>query len=341
MPQSSNWSRAEAQVMRLAGMSYREIADHFGVSGESTIREGLRRYTNQTERNAARSRAAAVALGARWGRSVSPTLDRTFGVEIEFHTALRGAVATAVERVVGYHIHMTGYHGNTCVTCGNRVSGYQQWKLETDSSATYRMRNVGQYPYNQGGELVSPVLKGQQGLDEVKAVMAALRSVGAKVDQRHGMHIHLGVGDINWTQRITLFKNYKAVQPLLFSLVARSRLHSHYCQPVNNIRIEEWIRFALHGHVGSGSHTDAMNITNIVRIGTIEMRMHQGTLNGKKATEWIKLLIAYFDASRDGCDLEDTETVLSVLKDRGYLTSASYNWLVNRRQTLNPTAVAA
>lgn len=341
MPQSSNWSRAEAQVMRLAGRSYREIADHFGVSGESTIREGLRRYTNQTERNAARSRAAAVALSARWGGSSVPTLDRTFGVEIEFHTALRGAVTAAVERVVGYHIHMTSYHGNTCVTCNRTVSGYQHWKLETDSSATSGMSNAGQHPHNQGGELVSPVLKGQRGLDEVKAVMAALRSVGAKVDNRHGMHIHLGVGDINWTQRMTLFKNYKAVQPLLFSLVARSRLHNTYCNPLSTIRIDEWVRFALHGRAGVGSHTDSMNITNIGRIGTIEMRMHQGTLNGKKATEWIKLLIAYFDASRDGCDLDDTETVLSVLKDRGYLTSASHDWLVNRRQSLNPTAVAA
>jgi hypothetical protein len=338
MPQAPRWDAHDAHMMRLQGHTWRAIADHFGVRGESTIREGVRRYLGIGERDLARSQAAATALAARWQ---ARSTDRTFGVEIEFHTAIRGEVAAALEAVLGYHIHMTGYHGNICVTCRQPVSGYTQWKLETDSSATQGMSNAGAEPWNQGGELVSPVLKGAAGLREIEKVMAALRSVGAKVDRRHGMHVHLGVADIMGDNRARLFRNYKQAQNTLFRLVAKSRQNNTYCRKLAEFDIEQRAIAAECNYPMRGSHTDSMNISNIGRIGTIEMRMHQGTLSGKKATEWVKLLIAFFDASRDGIVIDADNELVDTLLANGKISAASAEWLKNRQETLYPTAVAA
>jgi hypothetical protein len=321
--------------MRLAGSTWREIADHFGVAGESTIREGLRRYLGETTRDTTRSNAAHQALAARWQQLTH----RTFGCEIEFHTAIRGEVADALEQVLGYHIHLVGYHGNQCVVCGNAVRGYSQWKLETDSSATSGMNNAGVHRHNQGGELVSPVLSGPQGLEEIKKVMKALRSVGAKVDYRHGMHIHIGVADIisDPTKVRTLFENLQMAQTTLYQLVAPSRRTNHYCNPVSSMKFSRW----AHGDFSTCNHTDGVNVSNINRIGTIEMRMHQGSLNGKKATEWVNFLVALFDASAEGVVITHSDHVLATLKTARKLTNANYEWLVNRKNQLNPTAIAA
>lgn len=339
MPQPIAWSPEVAQQMRLQGHTWSAIAAHFGVSGESTIREGVRRYLGETGRDTTRSLAAATALAARWQRSLRT--DRTFGVEIEFHTAIRLNVANAVEAVVGYHIHMVEYHGRECKTCGAAVSGYAQWKLETDSSATRGMHNAGSGPYNQGGELVSPVLKGAAGLLELKKVMQALASVGAKVDKKHGMHTHLGVADITGDNRARLFNNYKEAQNTLFKLVARSRQSNGYCMRVSNQKLDQWAWNSSNGHPLSGNHSDAMNVDNIGRIGTIEMRMHQGTLSGKKATEWVKLLIAFFDASNEGIVIDQDNPLVETLLANGKITAASAEWLNHRQETLYPTAIAA
>lgn len=338
MPQAPRWDAHTAHMMRLQGHTWRAIADHFGVRGESTIREGVRRYLGIEERDTARSQAAATALTARWQ---ARSTDRTFGIEIEFHTAIRGEVTAALEAVLGYHIHMTGYHGNTCVTCHQPVSGYTQWKLETDSSATSGMLNAGAHPYNQGGELVSPVLKGAAGLREIEKVMAALRSVGAKVDRRHGMHCHLGVADIAGDNRARLFRNYKEAQKTLFRLVAKSRQNNDYCRKLGDADLEHWAACTETNYPLRGRHGDSMNVSNIGRIGTIEMRMHQGTLSGKKATEWVKLLIAFFDASRDGIIFNADNELVDTLLANGKITAASAEWLKNRQESLYPTAIAA
>lgn len=342
MPRRTTWSPQVAHQLHLTGLSWAQIAETLGVAGESTVREGVRRYLGR-QTNTARSAAAQTAAAARWSQSaVIPLTQRTFGVEIEFHTAIRAHVAEAVERVVGYHIHMVNYHGTRCCTCGGQVSGYSQWKLETDSSATRGMRNVGHLPRNQGGELVSPVLSGEAGIAEVKAVMQALRSVGAKVDKKHGMHMHLGVADMSTDHKIRLVNNFYNYQTQLFDLVASSRRNNHYCRPMSHYQLTNAVSAFINGRFPSGNHTDAMNLTNLARIGTIEMRLHQGTLNGKKAEMWIRLMLQFFEVSRaHDEDLSATGNLLDQLHQKRYISAIDLRWYKRRAQALNPSAAAA
>lgn len=355
------WSLEEARALRESGWTFAQIAERLGVSGESTIRQALRAPREVAPPAPHRTQAAMRATRARWTGATptpqtrrttppaEPHTTRTFGVEIEFHTAIRADVARAVEEVVGYHIHMTNYHGNTCVTCGQAVQGYRQWKLETDSSATSGMANAGAYPHNQGGELVSPVLSGEAGLREVKAVMQALRSVNAKVDQRHGMHIHIGVMDLSPEQRCSFFHNYGVFQQSFYDLVANSRYSNRYCRPVRESVYSYWEQQSRAGRAIGGDHTDGLNVTNLTRIGTVEFRMHQGTLNGTKAVNWIKLLVAFTDAAKNGHRAREyplaptyqssgvvRADLVQWLRDLGLITEDHAEYLKRRRRQLRP-----
>lgn len=344
MPRRPSINYAEVARLREQGFSWATIAGIVGASGESTVREGYRRYMG-SGRIMGRTSAARTAAAARWGGVPEPRVvgARTFGVEIEFHTAIRGQVAAAVEAVVGYHIHLTGYHGTTCTTCGATVRGYRHWKLETDSSATRGMRNAGAYAHHQGGELVSPVLSGQAGLDEVKRVLEALRSVGARVDSKHGMHTHLGVGDLGNHARYDLLRMWAFYEDQLFGLVSRSRQNNMYCQRLAR-RSDLATRCDQLRRGGSviASHTDALNLSKLPTIGTAEVRIHQGTLNGKKATMWVRLMVAFTDAVAAGVLRTQTDAPLEYhLRDLGYLTTAEANWFANRRVRLAGTRAAA
>src|SRR5947209_4242565 len=59
------------------------------------------------------------------------------------------------------------------------------WKAERDGS----IRPEAGY---MAAEIVSPVLKGADGLRQLKAVCDWLQSVGAKVNRSTGLHVHVG-----------------------------------------------------------------------------------------------------------------------------------------------------
>ncbi|MBP3359041.1 MAG: amidoligase family protein, partial [Opitutales bacterium] len=95
-----------------------------------------------------------------YNRSLSPVsdfvFDRTFGIELEIvhsnKTKLRKAIISR-----GIACSIEGYNHIT----------RRHWKIVTDASV------------HGGYELVSPVLKGAEGLNEVKLVCEALEEVGA------------------------------------------------------------------------------------------------------------------------------------------------------------------
>ena len=356
MPRARRWSVAQATQYHLEGWTWQQIADHYGVAGESTIREGVRRYQARG-RDTSRTTAALTASTARWGAPrnavarILASRGRTFGIEIEFHTAIRSDVVRAVEAVVGYHIHMVGYHGNTCVTCHQTVSGYSKWKLETDSSATAGMANAGAQPHNQGGELVSPVFSDEDGLAEIKAVMSALRSVGAKVDRRHGLHVHIGAADIFGTRLIHLMQSYDKAQTVFYKLVAKSRKNNHFCRPNSSLELQQNVTaVSLGRQMPNREKYRGMNFAPMSRIGTIELRMHQGTLNGTKATEWIRFLLGFFNATQNGVILDEDysnrleelpEALFTKLREGGFITAETERYLNGRVNSLNRTLVTA
>src|SRR5262249_3394292 len=134
----------------------------------------------------------------------------TFGVE--FEVTLPAGVC-----LVG------GYHN------GIQVPQLPQgWRAERDGSIhTIRGR--------MAAEIVSPILKGVDGLRQIKAVCDWLNSVGARVNQSTGFHVHVGFNsvDVEGLRRlVNLVANFE--KALFASTGTHNRETNRFCRPVQS-----------------------------------------------------------------------------------------------------------
>lgn len=205
-------------------------------------------------------------------------VNRTFGVEIEFFTlknAFRGEGAQEVARIIsqtGINCSYEGYNHTTRST----------WKIVTDGSVS-----------GNGLELVSPPLKGIAGLNELRRVLEALNTAGAKVDKTCGIHVHHDINDYALQNFKNLYAMYARYEDSLDSLLSKSRRGSNntYCQsPRTNLdrlaqaRSIEMIIDSIYP-----MRYIKLNCQSYRRYGTIEFRQHQGSTEFETISNWIVL----------------------------------------------------
>ena len=223
--------------------------------------------------------------------------DYTFGVEIEFKGALLSDVATALTNA--------GIPARTRSYGDHSTASY--WKLTTDATVTERG-----YDYQSGngigGELVSPILKGDNGLRKLETALMVLNKMdGVRVDVNCGLHVHLGKVD-GWTAGHVkkIYRRYADHESVFDSFMPRSRRggNNRYAGSLNGYTASVSSYNETGGLRGLRRHGGGkfmkVNLSTITRNGngTIEFRQHAGTTDYLKISNWIRLLIAFADASK-------------------------------------------
>lgn len=233
----------------------------------------------------------------------------TYGLEIECgglrnENELRRVIAGT--RGVDYGGHYS-YHGSRTLglRCQENGNG-NLWVSENDGSLTGDA-SVG--PDNRGHEVISPVLRGVNGLTQARMVMKSLSRAGAKINKSCGLHVTVGV--TNTSARFRRMGKGRQAQAIgrivdlydyfmdagFNSLVSESRRpgspsQSMYARQFSipggqsfGVRGQESAKELLREGIGRG----VLNIGNFTSNGTIEFRQHNGTLNGAKITNWALL----------------------------------------------------
>ena len=281
--------------MRDCGSTYQQIANHFGLNspsnGRNLVNQGLRRAGRESE---IRTRTISISHNGRTTTATVETQmgftmlqDLTFGVEFE----IINASCNDAERIMtaaGYQLSNTGYTHSVLPV----------WKVVTDASLTSRTSNC---------EVVSPVLRGSDGLNEIRTVAKVLRDAGASINNSCGMHIHIGVdGLISNEQQAHVIKAHQQWSYAFDALLVESRINGQWAKKIDRASAldiaEEW-----EGHTdlrNGGSYvTDnryryrALNLAAFAKYGTFEFRAHQGSLNGLNATAWIAFHTAFIKAA--------------------------------------------
>lgn len=239
--------------------------------------------------------------------------DYTFGIEIEFSSpvSLR-EMAQLIQSATGQEIRDTGYTHATV----------PYWKIVPDASLN------ASHGHRTTGELVSPVMRGANGLEKVRAVIQALSDAGAAVNRSCGFHVHIGREDRTWQlDHVKNFiKFYAKHEHLIDAIMPTSRKASNnsFCrstlaasgfagQYVANeaseaLRIEAINRLIdrldaapdinrMASAVQQGRYCK-LNLTPFVDRGTIEVRHHSGTVNADKVVNWVRFLLAMMDAAQ-------------------------------------------
>jgi hypothetical protein len=309
---------AQAYEMRLRGDALDAIRAALGYGqGTGTVSRAIRRE-----------------MARRGGSPAVPANGRAFGVEIEVvglgrHDAVRALAAFGAFTPRSGYNHDTPRPGCWKVVYDGSLGG-------ADSSTC---------------EVVSPVLRGEAGYEDVRRVMAALRAAGARIDRRCGLHVHHEVVDFTGAELGALVLGFAALQPAMDRLVAPSRRGgnaawcgrlSHaeaaaYADRFGRVTGDGAAKVASARSQGLGGRPNSryrtLNVHSFGNYGTVEFRQHQGTLNGAKAVAWIKFGQAVIEAAATGVAIR-TDEMLADLTAAGKLDAATATYLANRQAAL-------
>ena len=232
----------------------------------------------------------------------------TFGVEIEClpssANTMRSVAAAIAAAGVACQVDMYSHSRRT------------YWKVVTDASVS------------GGFEVVSPVLRGEDGFAQLRKVCDTLTSLRCRVNRSCGFHVHVGVAD----QPIQFFKNllklYASAEDAIDSFMAPSRRASNnvFCRPLKTrIRTEqleiattlaEIARSIDQRSTAAEARSEGryckLNLQSFWQHGTVEFRQHQGTVEALKAENWTRLVLRMCLTARAG---EKTVSTVQDLMD--------------------------
>lgn len=191
---------------------------------------------------------------------------RTFGIEIEMLHNDKRSMEYAL-RAAGIECHAESY---------NHVTK-KHWKIVYDGSIR-----------GEGYELVSPILKGQEGIHEVETVCRVLNEQGAKVNKSCGLHVHHDAKDFNQRKFSNLFRLYRRSESLIDSMMPASRRgnNNRFCRSLS-----------LLSDVNMNDRYFKVNFRAYHVHGTIEFRQHSGTVDAEKVVNWILITQRMMDRS--------------------------------------------
>jgi hypothetical protein len=210
--------------------------------------------------------------------------DKEFGVEFEAYnvnkTTLRNKLVAA-----GINCEVAGYtHATT-----------RYWKIVSDGSLS------GTNTF----ELVSPILRGEQGLDEVMKVCRVLKQCNAKVNRSCGTHVHINARNFSLEQWKRIYINYARLETVIDGFMANSRRanNNSYCRGFFAIRnFESMVNTATDldaiGSIMDHNRYFKINPTSYSRHNTCEFRQHGGTTDYIKISSWIRFLSNLVDYSQ-------------------------------------------
>ncbi|NLF29472.1 MAG: hypothetical protein GX591_01140 [Planctomycetes bacterium] len=205
--------------------------------------------------------------------------EMTFGIEIET-VAPESALQNDGLQIGSYHR-------------GIQVPYLPQgWRAERDGSI--RCTNGG-HPC----EIVSPVLRGAEGLAQVAEVVRTLEAKGHRVNVSCGVHVHVGwKRDLPAEALARLVTIVAYCERGLYAITGtKNRERGTYCGGVRKYGNDKDAKPAL-----DRNRYHALNLTNLAsgRCETVEFRVFSGSLNATKVCGWIQVCLGLVERAING-----------------------------------------
>lgn len=150
------------------------------------------------------------------------------------------------------------------------------------------------HPDGSGVEIPSPILQGREGLRELQQVMELLRRNGFFTNRADGLHVHhdapewaeddlLTAHTVElWEENLDLIRRFVDPYRTITSMCASHKGDHEYQQ-------RAWEQFKQTKNVDViRDKFRALNINHLQRLGSLEIRLHEGTLDFEKAAAWIR-----------------------------------------------------
>ena len=199
---------AKIQKLLTLGLTRRQVADLVANGNYGFVQNVYKRMLQEVANSAGQSSAAIAP-------QIDYTFNGNFGVEIEAYNCTRERLARELN-AAGISVQVEGY---------NHTDHADHWKLVTDSSLSG----------NNTFELVSPILHGEQGLEELEKVCWVLDLCEAKVNDSCGLHVHMDAAEFDLQTWKNLIITYKRLEGVIDGFMPRSRRNNRYCKGLSRI----------------------------------------------------------------------------------------------------------
>eukprot|EP00966_Prymnesium_polylepis_P093215 2157879-Prymnesium_polylepis.1 len=189
-------------------------------------------------------------------------------------------VAAELQRLTGLDVRYVEYT--------HQATPY--WKLVRDVSIGFGGSTQDLFAI----ELVSPILQGEDGLNQVYRMIQAVAACGGKVNKTVGHHVHIDGGSMSLEEKKKVCVAFIAYEKVFDLMTSKSRQESRWCKSnqemiarnnggsvqaaLNAIQrvqsLNELVRVMNNG----GDRYYKLNLTNLTGgngHGTLEFRMHQ------------------------------------------------------------------
>lgn len=261
--QQEGTKTSKIQQLILLGLTRRQIADlvtngNYGFVQNVYAKMRSRGLLNMTD-------AQASERG----------FNRRFGVEFEAFGVNMSTLSDALN-AAGIYTVIENYNHTT----------RRHWKIVTDASINGR----------QGFEVVSPILEGEAGIEEMKKVCRVLNECGAKVNRSCGTHVHIDAQSIGLRTWKNIYINYARLENVIdsFMPLSRRKNNNFYCSGFSEIsNFEDKIELARSLREIENffcSRYFKINPKSYARHNTIEFRQHGGTVDFEKISNWVRFL---------------------------------------------------
>lgn len=159
-------------------------------------------------------------------------------------------------------------------------------------------------------EVATAPAQGESFVKQIDQICAGLKKCKAKVDTSCGLHVHVSARDLTSAQVLGLVRLYARVEPALYSIVAASRRDNHYSkmwgasfemgEVFDKGTVSERfdrLEATLYGSKSSARSIKeapykhdcryhGLNLNSLLLYGTIEFRLHHGTVDPVKIKMW-------------------------------------------------------
>ena len=195
-----------------------------------------------------------------------------------------------------------------------------------------------------GWEYVSHILRGDEGMDEVKNFMASGHNI--RVGENCGLHLHFSVRDLDSAEKYAVQAAFLVTQQWWHRQVESHRRGNHYCREcdVNGTFLS--IKAAIgHGQeyesfCNYGDRYFWMNTSAVHKHGTFENRLHHATWDFAAVKRWIILNLRFVRAART-LRVEPTDTVATFKAKAEQCLAFALQHFGESVPNVQPLAVAA
>lgn len=195
---------------------------------------------------------------------------------------------TTLNRCFGIEIEVKGNSSVHGVRELLESNGVTNWSVAFDGSV------------DDGVEVVSPKLSGEDGIEDMRKVVGILRANGHYVDEQCGLHVHVDGAGLSGYTLANIVKRYAAFEQTTDSWMTPDRRESNNrytgsCNPlVNLITATESCNDTARS---IDNRYRKVNITAFLRHGTVEFRHHYGTINAEEIENWVRFCVGFVNSS--------------------------------------------